>query len=126
MKITTATITDVENALLAFQEAAEQDTKLEGLYAKKLAAAVEALTLKDGVTKDLQQAFTNGEKWWAVKVLSDKPEGCTKENKLEKIKQHVLKSDAYTRHFGNEETKGKVERWLAEKFPVMSDEAEAE
>lgn len=117
MKITTATIADVENALLAFKEAAEQDEKLEGLSAKKLAAAVIALTPKDGVAKDLQQAFTNGEKWWAVNALNDK-EGCTQANKLVKIKDYILKTDAYDRHFGNAETKTKVERWLVDKFPV--------
>jgi hypothetical protein len=122
MKITTATIADVENALLAFQAAAEQDTKLEGLSAKKLAAAVEALTPKDGLTKDLQQAYTNGEKWWSVRYGKDEAEGCTKENKLVKIKDYILKTDSYTRHFGNAKTKERVEEWLAEKFTVKPEE----
>jgi hypothetical protein len=117
MKVTTATIADVENALVAFQVASELDTNLEARSGKKLAAVVEALTPKDGVTKDLNQSFTNGEKWWAVNVLNDK-DGCTKENKLEKIKHHILKSDAWSRLSGDVKVKAKADNWLAEKFPV--------
>ena len=113
-----ATIADVENALATFKAAAQKDPNLEAASGKKLAAAVEYLTAKDGVTKDLNYAYTNGEKWWAVKVLSDKPDGCTKENKLEKIRQQILNSDAYTRHSSNPDTKEKAEAWLVDKFKV--------
>ncbi|GFO55572.1 hypothetical protein GMSM_25790 [Geomonas sp. Red276] len=117
MKITTATIADVETALLAFQVAAERDANLEVRSGKKLAAVVEALTPKDGVTKDLNQAYTNGEKWHAVNAKTRK-HGCTPENEQEKIKWYIQNTDAYARHFGNPETKAKVEGWLAETFPV--------
>lgn len=118
MKITTATITDVENALLAFKAAAEQDTKLEGLSAKKLAAAVDALTPKDGVAKDLNQAYTHAEKKWATNVLDEEKDGCTRDNKIEKIKQYVTESTSYIRLIKDSTTKDKAERWIAEKFPI--------
>jgi len=121
MKITTATIADVEVALAAFKAAAQLDQSLEHDSKKKLAAAVDALTPKDGVTKDLNQAFTYGENWWAKSVLNDNADGCTKENKLEKIKLHVLKSPSYLRHSADENTRAKVARWLADTFPVTAD-----
>lgn len=113
--ITTATINDVERALANFKVAAALDPRLESKAEKKLAAAVEALIPKDNVTKDLNQAYTNGEKWWAVNVMNDK-EGCTKDNKDEKVKARILKSDAWTKHHGNLDTTEKAEDWLAGKF----------
>ena len=117
----TATIADVEQALDAFKAAAQLDQTLEGDSKKKLAAAVDALTPKDGVTKDLNQAFTYGENWWAKNVLNDNTEGCTKENKLEKIRLHILKSPAFIRHSADENTKVKVARWLADTFTAPAE-----
>lgn len=122
MKTLSATIDDVETALNAFKLAAQGDASLEHESRKKLAAAVDALTPKDDVTKLLNQSYNYGENWWAKNVLDNEKEGCKKENKLEKIKQHVLKSDAYHRLNGNEDTKGKVERWIEKKFQVQPEQ----
>jgi hypothetical protein len=111
-----ATIADVRSAIEALELAAQKDQKLEGLMAKKLAMAIDYLTIKDGVTKDLNQAYTNGEKWWAVNYANDEKDGCTKANKIEKIKARVLASDVWVKHHGNSKTKDKAEAWLAEKF----------
>ena len=117
MSLTIATIADVENALLAFQAAAELDANLEARAGKKLAAVVDALTPKDGVTKDLNQAYTHAEKKWAVNYADEK-DACTKGNKAEKIKQYVCSTLAYTRLIADPTTKPKVETWLSGKFPV--------
>src|SRR5690242_14745281 len=92
-----ATIADVENALVEFVAAAEEDPTLESRYAKKLGVVIENLTVKSDVTKELNQAYTIGEKWWAVNTLKGK-EGCTKENEIEKIRWHVLNSKAWVRN----------------------------
>lgn len=123
MKKTTATIAEVEAALVTFIAAAEKDKDLEKESGKKLAAAVEALTPKDDVTKELNQAYTNAEKWWAVNVLNDEKEGCTRDNKKDKIRSRVLQSDAWTRHIGNPDTKGKADQWLAKKLEDEEDKA---
>ena len=127
MKNTTATIVDVENALVAFKAAAQADRALEVQHGKKLAAAVEALTPKDGTTKLLNQAFTYGEGWWAKNVLNDGKDGCTTDNKQEKIAEHIRKSDAYSRLVNASDTKDKVEKWFTEdfvdKFPKPEPEA---
>lgn len=125
MVISVATIFDVEKALSCFKAAVLLDPALEGLSGKKLAAVVEGLTLKDGVTKDLNQAFNHGESAWAKNVLNGEIEGCTMDNKLDKIKQHVLQTSAYRRHIGDVTTKPKVEQWLASTFPTPTDETDA-
>ena len=125
-KLTTATIADVENALLAFQAVCELDPNLEARSGKKLAAAANLINPNDGVTKDMRQAYTNGEKWWSVRYAKDEAEGCTKENKLVKIREFILRTDAYARHFGNDETRDKVERWMAETFPASPRPQQAE
>jgi len=111
-----ATIAEVKNAVQVLELAIQMDQKLEGLMAKKFAMAIDYLTIKDGVTKDLNQAYTNGEKWWAVNFANDEKDGCTKANKIEKIKARVLASDVWAKHHGNSNTKDKAEAWLAEKF----------
>jgi hypothetical protein len=126
MKQVTATIADVKRELAALEAAIAKDPTLEGLVGKKLATAVDALTPKDGVTKDLQQAYTNGEKWWSVRFADDEAEGCTKENKLVKIREYILKTDAYGRHYGTAVTREKVEQWLTEKFPAPPNPQQAE
>ncbi len=117
MKMNTATVADVEKALEEFKAAAGKDSALEGLYGKKLAIAADALTPKDGVIKDLNQAYTNAEKKWAKNVLNDEADGCKKDNKLEKIKHYVMKSDAYSRLISDEKTKAKVENWFEKNLP---------
>ena len=114
-KFVTATISEVESALVTLKTLCATTPGLEGQYGKKFGAVVELLTLKDGVTKDLNQAYTNAEKKWAVNYANDL-DSCSKINKLEKIRQYVLVADGYTRHFNNADTKLKVENWLAEKF----------
>jgi len=116
-----ATIAEVKNAVVALELAAQKDQKLEGLMAKKLATAIDYLTIKDGVTKDLNQAYTNAEKWWAVNVMKGDKEGCNKANKDEKIKARVMMSDVWAKHHGDEATKEKAENWLVEKFKVKSE-----
>lgn len=120
MKIVTATVVDVEKALDAFKAAVSVDPSLEGLAGKKLASAVELILPKDGVSKDLNQAFNHGENWWAKNVLNGDLEGCTRDNRLDKIKQHVCQSPSYIRHMGVPSTKVKVERWLEETFPALT------
>jgi hypothetical protein len=120
----TATYADVVKALETFKTAMDTDPKLEGLFAKKLATAVDALTLKDGVTKDMSQAYTHAEKKWAMNVLDDEKEGCTRGNKLAKIREYVLESTSYKRHVKDPDTKAKVEKWIDEKFPGMESEPE--
>lgn len=116
-----ACIVDVENAVAVLKAAAMVDPSLEGAAGKKLAAAVELILPKDGVTKVLNQAYGYAEKKWAINALSDKDtDGCTKENKLEKIKQYVLKSDGYDRFSKVEKTNIKVQQWLVEKFNVAT------
>ena len=118
--VSIATITDVENALLAFQVAVEQDPNLEARYGKKLANVVDALTPRDSVTKDLNQAFNHGESSWAKNVLNGELDGCTKDNKLAKIKEHILKTAAYNRLINNTSTKAKTEQWIATTFPTSN------
>lgn len=50
MKMNTATVADVEKALADLKVEIEADPTVEGLFAKKLAVAVEALTPKSAVT----------------------------------------------------------------------------
>lgn len=119
MKLTNATIVDVKNALAVLEAAAAKDPTLEAKVGKKLAVAVDHIYPKDNVEKDLKQAYTNGEKWHALNAKK-KQHGCTYENEVEKIKDYVLKTDAYSRHFGNPETRAKVESWIAEYFPFNS------
>lgn len=123
MKKLTATIEDVQSALTAFIAATTEDPSLEGLSGKKLAAVVDALTPKDSVTKDLKYAFTNAEKKWAMNFADDL-DGCTKANRAEKIKQYVTSSVGYNRLIADLATKGKVEKWLKDKFPVIAEEQE--
>lgn len=119
MKLTNATIVDVKNALAVLEAAAAKDPTLEAKVGKKLAIAVDHIYPKDNVEKDLKQAYTNGEKWHAVNAKK-RLNGCTNDNEMEKIKEYVLRTDAYIRHHGNPETKEKVESWLAEKFPAKT------
>lgn len=115
-KSVSSTIVEVEHTLTILKQEAAKDPSIEAQYAKKLAAVVDLLSIKDGVTKDLNQAYTYGKNWWANNVTDGNLEGCTLENRLEKIKEHVLKSSAYSRHFNTPATKGKVEKWLRETF----------
>jgi len=123
MKKLTATIEDVQAALNAFIVASTEDASLEGLSGKKLAAAVDALTPKDSVTKDLNQAYTHADKKWAMNFADDQ-DACTKANRADKIKQYVTSSVGYNRLIADPATKGKVEKWLREKFPTPDEEQE--
>ncbi|TGU71174.1 hypothetical protein E4633_12565 [Geomonas terrae] len=117
-----ATIADVKRELANLDAAVAKDPSLEGLMGKKLWVVVDNLTIKDGVTKDLKQAYTNGEKWHAVNAKK-KLYGCTDDNEQEKIKEYILGTDAYARHYGNPDTRAKVEKWLADMFPEHGDNA---
>ncbi|WP_224982704.1 hypothetical protein [Geomonas agri] len=109
MKPDIATLEDVHNAVAAFVAAAEVDSTLERRSGKKLAAAVAALLLND--TKDLKQAYTNGEKWWSVNAIKRK-EGCTLENRNQKIEEFIRRSDAWARFNSNEQNRERAEQWL--------------
>lgn len=122
MNIVSATIIDVENVLASFKAACAADSSLEARTGKKLAIVVEALTVKDGMTKVLNQAYGHAEKKWALNVLNGESDGCTRNNKLEKIKQYVLKTDGYARFSSEEGTSDKVKTWLDEKFPAQADQ----
>lgn len=124
MKVVIATIADVEAAIAVLKKAVTVDPTLEGSSGKKLAASVELILPKDGVTKDLNQAHTHAEKKWAVNFANDL-DACTKGNKAEKIKQYVCSTLAYTRLIADPGVKPKVESWLAEKFPAKPEAAEA-
>ncbi|HXE96192.1 MAG TPA: hypothetical protein VN642_07295 [Dongiaceae bacterium] len=124
-KVSVSTIADVEKILVILKQEAAKDPKLEGKYDKKLAQAAELLSIKDGVTKDLNQAYTYGKNWWSTNVTDGGLEGCTMHNKDEKIMQHVMKSSAYTRHFNNAATKEKVEMWMLETFTEPEAQQEA-
>ena len=80
------------------------------------------------MTKVLNQAYGHAEKKWALNVLNSEADGCTRDNKLDKIKQYVQKTDGYDRFISEESTTDKVQTWLDKKFPVqvdmISDEAE--
>jgi hypothetical protein len=115
MKPITATITEVESALAAFIAASANDEKLEGLSAKKLAAAVDALTLKDNVTKDMNQAYNHAHKKWAVN-FADGSDGCSRENKLEKIQMYMADSSSYKRLSKDPATEHKVSAWMSKTF----------
>lgn len=121
MKIVSATIIDVENALVSFKAACAAESSLEARTGKKLAIVVEALTVKDGMTKVLNQAYGHAEKKWALNVLNGENDGCTRDNKLEKIKQYVLKTDGYDRFYNDDNTSDKVQTWLDEKFSTPAD-----
>ena len=121
-KSVSSTIAEVENILAALKLEVAKDASIEVQYAKKLAAAGELMSIKDGVSKDLNQAYTYGKSWWSTNVTDGELEGCTMANKDEKIKGHVLKSSAYSRHFNNAATKAKVEKWLAETFAAPAPE----
>jgi hypothetical protein len=101
----TATYVDVVKTMETLKAAMDLDPNLEGLFAKKLAIAVDVLTVKDGVPKDMSQAYTHAEKKWAMNVLNDEADGCTKDNKLVKIREYVLESTSYKRHVNNIDTK---------------------
>lgn len=119
-KIITATIREVEAALANLKALCAITTGLELQNCKKLGAVVELLTPKDGVTKDLNQAYTNAEKKWAMNYANDL-DGCTKVNKLDKIQQYVLVAEGYNRHANDDESMSKVISWLADKFPQSAD-----
>lgn len=128
MSVTSSCILDVENVLASFKAACDADKGLEARSGKKLAIVVDALTIKDGMTKVLNQAYGHAEKKWALNVLNGETDGCTRDNKLVKIKQYVQKTDGYDRFFSEESTTDKVQTWLDEKFLVHTDqtvEAEA-
>jgi len=118
-KITKSTIADVQRLLDDVKQRAATDPSLEAELAKKLGAAAELLSEKDSVTKDLNQAFKHGKNRWSNNVMDGNLEGCNADNKLEKIKFHVLRSSSYSRHYNNENTRPKVERWLQEKFATV-------
>jgi hypothetical protein len=117
-----AYVSDVEVVLASLKATIATDPQVEVEFGKKLATVVELLTPKDGVTKDLKQAFTHGENWWAKNVLNGNLDGCTTDNKLEKIKKHILMSSSYHRHVADDKTKVKVERWMNETFPVQAEQ----
>jgi hypothetical protein len=71
----------------------------------------------------LNQAYGHAEKKWAINFADDL-DSCTKTNKLEKIKQYVCSTLAYTRLIADPITKPKVETWLDEKFPAPVDQIE--
>ena len=118
----TATIIDVEKTLATLKSAITANPSLEVEYGKKMADVVDLLTLKDGVTKDLGQAYTNAEKRWAVNY-ADEIDGCTKLNKLDKIKLYMVASSGYVRHHNNPDTKVKVEKWMSDKFSANATDA---
>lgn len=118
-KVITATFAEAEKALKDLGVDIAADPGLEVLFAKKLGNVVELVTPKDGVTKLLNQQYRYGKNWWASNAMDGETEGCTKDNKLEKIKQYVLRSDAYHRLHGDPKTSGKVDKWMAEKFPEV-------
>lgn len=124
-KTVIATIANVERILAELKAEAAKNPNIEVKYEKKLAIAADVLSIKDGVTKDLNQAYTYGKNWWSTNVTDGNLEGCTMANKLEKIMDHVLKSSAYTRHFNNSATKEKVEMWLEETFTEPEQQQEA-
>lgn len=126
MKRTTATIADIEAAIVVCKAAFTIDPTLEGSSGKKLFAAEELILPKDGVTKVLNQAYGLAEKKWALNVVTEEKDGCTMGNKLEKIKQYVQKSDGYDRFSNNKSTTEKVQTWLDKKFPIQPDPSEVD
>lgn len=114
-------ILDVENVLATLKAACVADRNLEARMSKKLAAVVEALTVKDGMTKVLNQAYGHAEKKWALNVLNGEKDGCTRDNKLEKIQSYVTKTDGYDRFSNDPKTSDNVLVWLVEKFDTPLD-----
>ena len=116
MKIISAVVADVEKALEEFKAACKDNPYLEASSGKKLAAAVDVLTPKDNVTKNMNQAYTNAEKKWAMNVLNGQADGCEATNKLMKIKEYVQGSTSYNRLAKDPTTVGKVSKWVIDKF----------
>jgi hypothetical protein len=112
-KILIATIADVENVLAGYKQRVAANPKLEALDGKKLGSIVCLLKPKTSVPKLLTQAYGYGESKWAKNVLNDNAEGCTKENKLEKITEHILSTEAYKKFIKDTDTKDEAEAWMA-------------
>jgi len=93
----------------------------------KVNKLLEVLTIKNGVTKQLNQAYTNGEKEWALAFSNGT---ATREGKSLAIKTHIVQTDAFKRFTtvpstGTPAEVAKAEKarqdamaWIADKFPV--------
>lgn len=92
----------------------------------KVNKLLEALTIKNGVTKQLNQAYTYGERDWALAFANGTS---TRGQKNQHIKDHIMKTDAFRRFTtvpstGSDGVIAKAEKakndamaWIAEKFP---------
>lgn len=89
MSVNTATITDVENALDALKTIIAEDPGIEGLQGKKLAAAVDALTIKTTVSSVFKRLQGNALRDFAVGKEEGKP-GYGDDTKEQKIKEYVF------------------------------------
>ena len=89
MKSNTATVADVEKALEGFKAAVAEDSSLEGLYAKKLAVAVDALAPKSTLSGVFKRFQGNALKDFAVKKEQGTA-GYSNETKEQKIREYVL------------------------------------
>jgi len=115
-KLQTATIDDVEKALATYKAAVAKNPSLEVKNAKKLAGVVSELSPKSDVSKLLGQAYNIGEGKWAKNVLNGNKEGCTVDNKKDKIMAHITSTSAYNKLIADPETKAEAEAWLEEAF----------
>ena len=98
----------------------------------KVNKLLEFMTIKNGVTKQLNQAYTYGEKAWALAFANGT---ATREVKEQFIKAHITQTDAYKRFTtvptGTAPEIDKAEKakkdalaWIAEKFPESEANAE--
>lgn len=115
-KLESATIADVEKAFANYKAAAIANPKREGLDAKKLAGVVLGLLPKSDTSKLLAQAMNIGESKWAKNVVNDNAEGCTKDNKKEKIMDHITSTAAYKKLMSDPDTKIEAEAWIERTF----------
>lgn len=89
MKISTATVADVEKALGDFKAAVAEDTSLEGLYAKKLAVAVDALAPKSTLSGVFKRLQGNALRDFALNKEQGTV-GYSDATKAQKIREYVL------------------------------------
>ena len=124
-KMLFATIADVEASLANYKLRVAAKPELEKLDGKKLAVVVETLAKKSNVPKLLLQAHGHGESNWAKNVMNNNHDGCTADNKLEKIKTHILSTSAYINFINNPDTREDAEEWMKAEFPEKAEDQAA-
>lgn len=111
-----ATLAVAENAFETLKKLVVAKPELEAQLGKKLGDVVDLLKPRSDVSKLLGQAYNIGEGKWAKNVLDKNSEGCTTDNKKQKIMDHITSTPAYRRLVGDDSIKDEVNAWMEDRF----------